>query len=182
MKWPNFLTVYTVLSMLTMGNTLYADLKLQSSSFNNHGFIPKKNACDKDGSNRSPGLIWTGAPVGVKSYAIICYDQLSPKNEFVHWIIFNIPATVNQLPEGVAKTANLPNGARQGKNSFKNIGFDGPCPPPGTPHLYHFVLYALDEPLSLAEGTSLDMLKHSMEGHILDKAELVGLFEVKENS
>lgn len=170
--------LFTILFAAIFGTSgeLSASFGLQSSAFQDHGNIPKKYACDREGLNKSPGFMWSGAPPETKSYVLVAFDQISPDNKFIHWVIFNIPAKAHSLPEGVKKDGVLSDGSKQGKNSFKKIGYDGPCPPPGPQHLYQFEIYALDDMLTLAEGATYSMLQHSMEGHILDQADVVGLY------
>jgi Raf kinase inhibitor-like YbhB/YbcL family protein len=97
---------------------------------------------------------------------------------WVHWVIFNIPDSVNQLPEAVPPVPTLANGAVQGKNDFRKIGYGGPCPPGGV-HRYFFKLYALDTRLSLQPGITKAELLKAMEGHILAQAQLMGRYSRK---
>lgn len=146
---------------------------LTSSAFQNGERIPKVYTCD--GKHASPPLAWSDVPQGVKTYALICDDPDAPGRVWVHWILFNIPASVTALPENMLKTRILPNGASQGLNTSRGIGYEGPCPPSGT-HRYYFKLYALDAELPLQPGcTKEDMLK-AMEGHILEEAQLMGTY------
>lgn len=130
-------------------------------------------------NNISPALSWT--PVrGARSYVIIVEDpdamSSSPR---VHWLMWNIPAQVNRLPEGVPRQARLANppGALQGKNSLGSIGYQGPRPPTGAPpHHYHFQMCALDTLLILPGGASRDELLAAMKGHVLAKGMVIGQF------
>jgi Raf kinase inhibitor-like YbhB/YbcL family protein len=93
---------------------------------------------------------------------------------FTHWIIYNVPATATGLSENINKTQMLPDGSRQGKNGFGNIGYNGPAPPPGKVHHYYLRLYALDMTLSLDAGASRDEVVKAMNGHVLAEGELMG--------
>jgi hypothetical protein len=95
---------------------------------------------------------------------------------WVHWVIYNIPANTDRLPEAVPATERLDNGALQGSNDFGRIGYGGPCPPRGKPHRYFFRLYALDGTLSAQAGLTKKALLKQMDGHILETAELYGLY------
>ena len=100
----------------------------------------------------------------------------APAGTWVHWVLWNLPASAHGLPEAVAKQDQLVDGMRQGRNSFRKIGYNGPCPPPGKPHRYFFRLYALDEKLELAPGASSSDLQAAMKGHVLGQAEYMGTY------
>jgi hypothetical protein len=155
-------------------------LQLTSPAFAEGKPIPRKYTCE--GSDVSPPLRWSGAPANTKSFALIADDPdapdpRAPKMVWVHWVIFNIPASASELPENVAKTPTLPDGARQGTNDFRRVGYGGPCPPPGEPHRYFFKLYALDTVLDLKPGATKPELLKAMEGHILAQAQLMGTYQ-----
>jgi len=117
-------------------------------------------------------------PATAKSLAIICDDPDAPGKTWVHWVIWGIPADSKGLKAGVPKDVQLndPKGARQGRNDFGLIGYDGPAPPPGKDHRYIFRLYALSEAVILGPtGTAAD-LRRAMEGKILEEAEVVGIY------
>ena len=147
---------------------------LRSADFANGGDIPKRFTCS--GEDQSPALEWQGTPAGTKSLALIADDPDAPAGTWVHWVIFNIPATANGLHGGVERKDQLADGTRQGRNDFRKIGYNGPCPPPGTPHRYFFKLYALNADLALGSGASKGDLEHAMAGHILGHAEWMGTF------
>jgi len=150
-------------------------MQLTSSAFQEGTAIPKKYT--GDGADVSPALNWQGAPQGTKSFALICDDPDAPVGTWTHWVLFNLPADTGALEEGVAKQETLPNGARQGKNSWDrdNIGYRGPKPPSGT-HRYFFKVYALDTMLDLQSGTSKGQLEKAMKGHVLARGELMGKY------
>jgi Raf kinase inhibitor-like YbhB/YbcL family protein len=150
-------------------------IELQCTAFGEGDAIPSVHTCD--GEDISPELSWSGAPEGTRSFALIMDDPDAPGGIFTHWVIFNIPAGSIELAEGIPTSAELPTGARQGRNSFGRTGYDGPCPPQGTSHHYHFVIYALDEVLDLAGGASKGQVLDAMEGHVLGEGELVGIYE-----
>jgi len=148
-------------------------MDLNSQAFRPGGMIPAKYTCD--GADISPPLTLPDPPAGTKSFALIMDDPDAPVGTWVHWVIWNIPATTRALEENVPKTASLPNGARQGTNDFKRIGYGGPCPPSGT-HRYFFKLYALDTTLNLPPETTKSVLEDTMRGHILVQADLIGKY------
>ncbi|MCX8108254.1 MAG: YbhB/YbcL family Raf kinase inhibitor-like protein [Verrucomicrobiae bacterium] len=149
-------------------------IKVTSTAFTEGGMIPKQYTCD--GKDVSPPLAWEGVPVGAKTIAVICDDPDAPVGTWVHWVLFNLPATVKELPENVPTTKNLPNGAKQGVNDFGRIGYGGPCPPGGT-HRYYFKIYALDCELKLEAGATKAQLLKAMEGHILAQGQLMGKYK-----
>jgi len=152
------------------------NFSITSAAFKEGEMIPQKYACD--GQNISPPLKWNSVPSNVKSLALIVDDPDAPAGIWVHWVIFNIPPAMTELSENVPAKDSLPDGALQGKNSSRDIGYEGPCPPGGT-HRYYFKLYALDTTLKLSSGiTKADLLK-AMEGHIVAQAQLMGRYSRK---
>ncbi len=154
-------------------------MKLSSAAFNQQAEIPVKYTCD--GMNISPPLAWSEAPAGTKSLALICNDPDAPAGDWVHWIIYNIPAEANHLPETIPATESLADGAKQGRNDFRRFGYGGPCPPRGYgSHRYFFKLYALDSMLNL-KGNRVDKktILHAIKGHILAETKLMGTYERK---
>ncbi|HYR57826.1 MAG TPA: YbhB/YbcL family Raf kinase inhibitor-like protein [Chthoniobacteraceae bacterium] len=152
-------------------------LTVTSSAFQANGSIPAKYTCD--GGDASPPLAWTGAPAGAKTLALICDDPDAPAGTWVHWVLFGLPASAGELPEKIEPLATLPNGARQGTNDFKKLGYGGPCPPPGKPHRYFFKLYALDIDVALKPGASKQDLLHAIEHHVLAEGQLMGTYQRK---
>jgi len=148
---------------------------LSSSAFAPGADIPPIYTAD--GQDRSPPLAWSGAPDATKSYALIVDDPDAPSGDFVHWVMFNIPATTGQLPEDTAHSGDLTDGSGQGTNDFNRIGYGGPKPPPGKPHRYRFHLYALDQTLQqIKPGATRDQLERAMQGHVLAEASLTGCY------
>lgn len=155
-------------------------LTLTSPSFVNNGEIPTTYTCES--SDLSPPLNWSGAPDGTRSFALIvddpdAPDPRAPKMTWVHWVLYNLPPESRGLEEGVGKR-NLPPGTREGLNDWKRSGYGGPCPPIGR-HRYFFKLYALDAVLPDLGGPTKAQLERAMQGHILDRAELIGTYEKK---
>lgn len=150
-------------------------MNLSSTSFPEGSRIPAKYACN--GAGVSPQLAWSAPPAGTVSFALIVTDPDAPGRTFVHWLLYDLPAAAQALPEGLLGLGQLSNGARQGRNDFGDLGYGGPCPPPGSPHHYVFTLYALDAKLNLPVGATRAQVEAAMQGHILAKGELVGLFQ-----
>jgi Raf kinase inhibitor-like YbhB/YbcL family protein len=148
--------------------------EIASTAFSNGGMIPKKFSCD--GPDVSPPLRWTGALAATQSFALIMDDPDAPVGTWVHWVLYNLPANTTELPEGVEKQEQLANGARQGRNDFRRLGYGGPCPPAGTPHRYYFKLYALDTKLSLKAGATKPELEGAIKSHVLGESEVVGRY------
>src|ERR1700736_854590 len=129
-------------------------IELTSTAFREGEPIPKLYT--GDGKDLSPPLKWTDPPAGTKSFALVCDDPDAPRGTWVHWVLFDLPATATGLPAGVPTSEELPSGGVQGRNDYGDIGWGGPQPPRGHGvHHYGFRLYALDAPLSLAPGSTL---------------------------
>lgn len=150
--------------------------ELTSSAFAQGATIPVKYTCD--GDDVSPPLAWVDPPPGTQSLALINDDPDAPAGTWDHWILYNLPAGARSLPEAVSSEAELADGSRSGQNSWRRLGYGGPCPPGGT-HRYFFKLYALDTALDLAPGANKKQLLQAMEGHVLGQAELMGVYKRK---
>jgi Raf kinase inhibitor-like YbhB/YbcL family protein len=135
--------------------------------------IPAQYTCD--GDDISPPLRWGDPPTGTQNYALIVDDPDAPGGTWVHWVLYHVPAAARSLPEAVPPQAQLEDGSRHGRNSWKRADYGGPCPPRGT-HRYFFKLYALDSPLDLEPGASKEQLLQAMDGHVLAQAELIGTY------
>jgi hypothetical protein len=109
-------------------------------------------------------------PAGTKSLALIMDDPDAPSGAFVHWVLMDIPSAFSELDEGGKRVGVM------GSNTFRKLGYNGPCPPPGRAHHYFFKLYALDIILGLKPGASKAEVEKAMQGHILDQAQLMGLY------
>lgn len=129
------------------------------------------------GRDISPPLQWSGVPANAKSLVLIADDPDAPMGTWTHWVLYDLPATTTALAADVPKTQYLPNGAKQGLNDFRRLGYGGPMPPPGKPHRYFFKLYALDTVLDLKPGASKQEVERAMEGHILAQGQLMGTYQ-----
>lgn len=145
------------------------------SVFESQQPIPAKYTCD--GENVSPPLKFLQIPQGVKSLVLIVDDPDAPHGTFDHWIIWNLPPHLKEISEGGEELKKMQPQPKQGMNGFRKSSYQGPCPPPGKPHHYHFKLYALDTQLTLPEGSSKQEVEKGMKGHIIDQAELVGTYQ-----
>lgn len=148
---------------------------LTSTAFALGAAIPTRYTCD--GEDRSPELSWHDAPQGAVSFALIMDDPDAPRGVFTHWVLFNLPAGMPGLAEGVTKTERLAGGGMQGRNDFGKIGYGGPCPPPGNPHHYRFTLYALDTTVQLKPGATKQQAVDALRNHVLAQAQLVGTYQ-----
>ncbi len=142
--------------------------QLKSAVLADGDFIPAKYTCI--GDNVSIPLAWHGEPSTTKSYVLIVNDPDAPGGNWIHWIVFNVPASTHEMVENL-----LSKDAHFGKNSFGKSAYGGPCPPKGK-HRYIFKLYALDSMLNLPEGSLPEKIKDAMQGHILATASLMGYF------
>lgn len=145
-------------------------LSVTSPAFDSNGIIPREYTCD--GENFSPELRIGNLPGGTKSLAIIMDDPDASNGTYVHWVIWNIPLT-----DVVEKNTNR---GAVGKSSKNETRYNGPCPPPGIAHHYHFKVYALDTELDLGFNTDKKDLLRVIENHILGAGELIGLYQKSE--
>lgn len=153
------------------------NLTITSSAFSHGQEIPSRFTCD--GGDISPPLNFDGQPSGTKSLTLIvddpdAPDPKAPRMTWVHWVLYNIPVAVNGLPEGGSKA--LPAGILEGMNDWRRTGYGGPCPPIGR-HRYFHKLYALDIVLPDLGRPDKARLEKEMQGHVIEKAELVGTYE-----
>lgn len=152
-------------------------MQLKSSAFRAGGAIPERYTCE--GDDISPEFTWTDVPPGTKSLALILHDPDAPREGgFTHWVVYNIDPRLGQIDENVPKQEKLAGLGLQGKNDSGKIGYMGPCPPSGIHH-YYARLFALDTELNLKPGASRQEVVSAMEGHILEKAALMGTYSKK---
>jgi hypothetical protein len=155
------------------------ELTVTSSTFDAGQPIPQKSAHDyAGGKNVSPALSWSGAPDGTKSFAVTCYDPDAPTDiGFVHWVLFDLPATVTTLPEGYG---GHPEDGIEGYTDWGQSAWGGMAPPPGHgPHHYHFAVYALDvDKTGLDTSATYAFFRFNTNSHVLAKGEIVGTYEV----
>lgn len=145
-------------------------MKVRSKAFEHNKVLDKKYT--KEGDNIFPGLTIIDAPESTKSFAVIVDDPDAPKGTFVHLVAFNLPENLTEITQADIAKATL------GKNDFGNAGYDGPMPPKGHgQHQYFFKVYALNDILILPKGISKQELEDAMRGHILERADIVGLYE-----
>jgi Raf kinase inhibitor-like YbhB/YbcL family protein len=152
-------------------------MEITSSAFAPNGEIPAAHTCE--GADRAPALAFANVPAAAKSLALVvddpdAPDPKAPKTVWVHWVVYDLPASTKGLPDG----GKLPAGAHEGLNDFKHPSWNGPCPPIGR-HRYVFKLYALDVMLPDLKRPTKAQLEKAMEGHTLAKAELVGTYQKK---
>ena len=150
-------------------------MQLTSTAFTNGGAIPKQYT--GEGDDLSPQLRWKDAPNNTQAFAVICHDPDAPLVStngtygFVHWVLYNIPANANELPEGCQEYT-------AGKNNFGNVGYGGPMPPNGHgTHQYYFWVLALDKDLKLSAGLDMWELLAKIEPHVIGMNRLVGTYQ-----
>jgi Raf kinase inhibitor-like YbhB/YbcL family protein len=153
-------------------------LTIQSTAFAPNGPMSIKYTCEAD--DVSPALEWSGVPERTQSLALIvddpdAPDPAAPKMVYVHWVLYNLPASLKVLGQAIEEEA-LPHGTLQGLNDWKRIGYGGPCPPIGR-HRYFFKLYALDTVLPDVGRPTKAQLEQVMSGHVLAQAVLMGTYE-----
>ena len=145
-------------------------MEIKSSAFEPDSKIPPRHTCD--GEDLSPQLSWSGVPEGVLSFVLIMDDHDAFAGTWVHWILYDLPGDLRELPEGFPKSEAPEKG---GLESFSRIGYYGPCPPQGLPHRYSFRLYAIDCKLGLPAKATKQQVVEAMKGRVLAEAELVGI-------
>jgi len=149
-------------------------INIESDAFGEGENIPEKYTCD--GIDISPPLKWKTLPEHTISFAILLEDPDAPGGIYTHWIIYNIPPNVMELPENVEKKEKLENGIIQAVNSFGFNGYGGPCPP-GEEHRYFFKIYALDKTLNLSPPVKRDDFLKALNENILDEGQLMGKYK-----
>lgn len=150
-------------------------IDVTSTAFSKGQPIPEKYTCQ--GRDISPPLRWTNVPPNTRSFALITDDPDAPSGTWVHWVLYDVPAAVNELPENVARSQYVSGNARQGLNDFKHLGYGGPCPPPGKAHRYFFKLYALDVLLGIKPGATKKDVEAAMKGHVLAEGQTMGTYQ-----
>ena len=153
-------------------------LQIRSSAFVHLGEIPRVHTCD--GSDTSPPLEWSGVPDGAKTLVLIvddpdAPDPEAPKMTYVHWVLYDIPASATGLPGAPGNAVPLPAGTREGTNDWHRTGYGGPCPPIGR-HRYFFKLYALDSTLGDLGTPSKADVEAAMRRHVIQEAVLMGTY------
>ena len=146
-------------------------LSLESPAFKKSSLIPIEFTCN--GDDKSPPLVWHDAPPNTKSFTLVVEDPDAPSGTWTHWVLFNIPPTVNHLDAGAA----VPDGAAMGKNSWHSLGYKGPCPPLGMTHGYYFKLYAVDRMINVENGAESSTVLDAITGHVLGSSEWIGLYQ-----
>lgn len=151
---------------------------ITSNAFEGNGPIPKKYTCD--GQDVSPPLTWSGIPSTATSLVLIvddpdAPDPAAPKRTWVHWLLYNLPASAAGLDEAIA-ASKLPRGTREGLNDWQRTGYGGPCPPIGR-HRYFHKLYVLDIVLPDLGTPTKQQLEQAMKGHVIAQAELIGTYQ-----
>lgn len=168
------LALLFLISILSTGGDAMA-LMIKSPTFNDGDMMPAKYTCK--GEDVSPPLFWEHPPDGAESFALICDDPDAPGGMWSHWVVYNILKGTDRLPEGVPPYDEIEDGAKQGVNDFRKVGYGGPCPPPGPPHRYFFRLYAFDKILEVESGLTREQLLKAMDGHIIEEAEIKAKFK-----
>lgn len=149
-------------------------LIVRSLGWEQGGRIP--TAFTADGPDRSPRIQFADVPAGVRSFALVFDDPDAPVGTWVHWVVYDIPGPTREIPEGVPRTETLPDGARQGRNSWDEIGYQGPSPPPGKPHRYILHLYALSAPTGAAPGLTAKALEAALGSRVVATATYQGIY------
>jgi Raf kinase inhibitor-like YbhB/YbcL family protein len=129
------------------------------------------------GKNISIPLAWKNVPAGTKSFCLSIVDPHPVAQNWVHWLVVNIPPHVTSVEEGASKK-KMPKGSVELKSSVGDVGYGGPQPPKGTgDHPYVVTLYALNvEKLDLGTDTSLSAFKKAIESKVIGSASITGKY------
>jgi Raf kinase inhibitor-like YbhB/YbcL family protein len=162
------------------GNGDSTELSLSSLAFDDAGEIPTEYTCY--GANNSPPLRIDGVPEEAETLTLIVDDPdvPTPNRRFVHWLLWNLPADTEQVPQSVPRGPSVSElgGARQGTNDADEVGYSGPCPPGADePHTYRFLLYAVDKELELEPGAGRDELDSAIEGKVVAETRLEATYD-----
>lgn len=149
-------------------------LRVESTAFAETETIPVRYTCD--GDDVSPPLSWSEPPAGAQSLVLIGDDPDAPMRTWDHWVLFDIPTGTRSLPEGIPPDPIVPGIGTHGSNSWRRLGYGGPCPPPGEPHRYYYTIYALDASLDLEPGSTRKDIEEAMQGHVLAEGKLMGRY------
>lgn len=151
-------------------------MKLRTDAIDEYGFFDPRYTCDMD--NSSPGLRWESAPPQATSFVIIAEDPDAPRGMFTHWVVYEIPGSVRHLPPGIPPQDTLPNGIRQGVNSFGKLGYGGPCPPHGDlPHHYRFRIHALLDHPELPPRATREQLLALIQPFVIETGDVIGRYQ-----
>jgi hypothetical protein len=171
MRFLLMLVLAGLLHLMSLSAFAAGTFTLSTNAFADKGTLPVLYTCD--GKDPSPQLSWSNPPNNTAAFALLLSDPDAPGGTFYHWVIFNIPATVTTLPEGM-KAA--PTGTIIGMNDWQKAQYNGPCPPKGSLHNYIFTLYALDTVLKLPANADAKAVLDAMQTHIIATASLTAAY------
>ena len=176
-SWPSLTRTLILLTatLFVYTRPAEAQLTLTSPAISPGAAIASYFSCT--GADRSPALAWSNAPQSTRTFALVVEDPDAPGGTFIHWVAYNIPVSVTSLPAGVPQSTEIAGGGTNGINGFDRVGYNGPCPPPGKIHHYHFRLFAVDSTLTPGDKADAAALESAMKGHVVASTELVGTFE-----
>lgn len=163
--------LFVLLGIFFMTASHAASFSIMSDSFKPNQNIPVEYTCD--GNDASPNLSWDGLPEKTQSLVLILSDPDAPSGTFYHWIVYNLPVSINSLAKGISE---YPEGSQIGNNGAGKDAYMGPCPPKGKPHRYFFTLYALDTRLNLADGANAETVLTAMKGHVLKESQIMAFY------
>jgi Raf kinase inhibitor-like YbhB/YbcL family protein len=150
----------------------FMPMEIRVDGWDEGGEVDERFTCDGEGL--SPAVSWSDSPDAAVSFVLWLIDPDAPSGLFTHWLLFNLPPTINALPEWVD---SLPEGTQEGTNGFGSLGYGAPCPPKGANHRYQFEIFALDTRLCLSDGVTHRHVFAAMQGHILDRASVTATYE-----
>ena len=164
----------TALPVFGLAEGATEKIDVRSSAFGDGDRIPSDFTCE--GADMSPPIEWAGVPANAQSLAVIVEDPDAPARNWTHWLVYDLPPSMTQLPSGIPEEGMIFGLGSQGRTDFGKSGYRGPCPPSGEHH-YFFKVYALNAMLRLKPGISRQELLEAMQGHILAEGVLMGTYE-----
>jgi Raf kinase inhibitor-like YbhB/YbcL family protein len=160
--------IFLSMSGLSYAQSINPNLTISSSAFKNNEHIPAKYTCT--GKNVNPPLEIKNVPLYTQSLVLIVHDPDATAADFMHWAVYSINPKTRKVAEDSIPGKEL-------INNFGQFQYSGPCPPNGETHHYVFDLYALNNKFTMNENGSPQGLLSVMSGHILGKAQLVGVYK-----
>lgn len=156
-------------------------LTIRSSGFKDGEAIPLRyaNTVVSGAENLSPPLEWSNAPAGTKSFALVVVDRNPAANDWLHWVVIDIPSNATSLAEGASGSDKMPSVSKELNNTFGLKGYSGPQPPPGTgPHDYEFIVYALSvEKVAMDQDVTFADFLNGLRSYVLSSAKITAKME-----
>ncbi|MDD4203252.1 MAG: YbhB/YbcL family Raf kinase inhibitor-like protein [Candidatus Omnitrophica bacterium] len=169
----SLITLFLCLSIMFVSNV--QAFEVFSKDFKDGEMLPENSGYGT--GNISPEISWINVPLGSKSLVLIVSDPDAPNNDFVHWLIYNIPGQVSSIPANAPVVFFNDKSIKQGVNDFNDQRYSGPWPPTGSLHRYFFTLFALDIFINASQGLKKEQLRKKLKGHVIGETQIMGTFK-----